>query len=493
MDAATFITTALAAGASALYSGALKGLTSAASDAIKDAYHGARDFIKKKYSKVGVDSLESEPSSRRGQAIVKEDLERTQADSDGELLILAQKLLKVVNEYSSSTIKAVSGVTFDEIEAGGDILLENIRAGRGSGVSVEHVKAGRNVTVRGIEAGVPIAPELAVRDTPDASGEQGDSTTLDRVSAGRDLNVNNVKVILALRTEPHKTWLADPRQPWDILTQPTVSLSELREALRTLGRLETPILITVKGTFFPAALLSSGWWEQHAKAKVCEPLWRTPLQQWLFHGFQEWGPSWDFCWDFAGSQEAQASRFFIGQIADGDEANSIPVLLPYEKARRLYDECRCNWGGVEAAIRGLLGHRSHFPVEVVAAGLLGDSLDYCIKVMPDDRSHRIELLTNRTELYSGYLWTCVAPKAWIKTLTAISLDQVFFLWEHTDFTKEEARRYNLESLSHKEAQIRRQFGEVILLQKSSSLIEGEPLWSGQEFHDHLVGKAGKII
>jgi hypothetical protein len=469
----------------------LKGITAAASDAIKDAYGSVKDFIKKRYAKVGVESLETDPSSLSRQAILKEDLERANATDDEELLALAKSLLRIVNEHSPSAIKAVSGVTFEELEAGGDILVQNIKAPKGSGLTAEKIKAGHDITFSDIEVGEESDVAHAARtNMHDFGAASNNSNILDGVLAGRDINV--VRNNFVLRIEPHKTYLADPRQPWDILTQPTVSLSELREALRMLGRLEKPILISVKGTFFPAALLSSGWWEKHAKAKSCEPQWRVPLQKWLYHGFLEWGPSWGFCWDFTAPPELLTSRYFIGQLADGDEANSIPVLLPYDKAQKMYDECQGSWGGLEAEVKGLLGHRSHFPDEVFAAGMQGDSLDYCMKLMSGDRSHQITLLSSRTELYTGYLWKCVAPKAWILSPATICLDQVFFLWEHTDFTKDDALKYNLESLHHKELQIQNQFGALELLQKSCSLIDGTPIWSDREFHDLFMGKT-KVI
>jgi hypothetical protein len=115
-----------------------------------------------------------------------------------------------------------------------------------------------------------------------------------------------------------------------------------------------------------------------------------------------------------------------------------------------------------------------------------------MKLISGDRSHKITLLASPTELYTGYLWKCVAPKDWILSSSTICLNQVFFIWEHTDFTKDDALKYNLESLQHKEFQIRNQFGALELLQKSCSFIDGTPIWSDQGFHDLFMGKAKEI-
>jgi len=55
-----------------------------------------------------------------------------------------------------------------------------------------------------------------------------------------------------------------------------------------------PWRVTVEGTFFRAALLSSGWWERNHEAKIPNFRWQNGLQEWLYRGFEEWAPSWDF-------------------------------------------------------------------------------------------------------------------------------------------------------------------------------------------------------
>jgi hypothetical protein len=73
------------------------------------------------------------------------------------------------------------------------------------------------------------------------------------------------------------------------------------------------------------------------------------------------------------------------------------------------------------------------------------------------------------------------------------LNQVYFVWEHTNFAKQGAVAYNLESLEHKERYLRDKRGELVLVQKSSPLVPGEPEWSHEEIYNLLTGKTGQDI
>ncbi len=72
MDPISIIVTALVAGAAT----ALKPMTE---QAIKDAYAGIKGLIQRKYGRVDVGMLETDPTSKARQAVVKEDLEKTVA------------------------------------------------------------------------------------------------------------------------------------------------------------------------------------------------------------------------------------------------------------------------------------------------------------------------------------------------------------------------------------------------------------------------------
>jgi hypothetical protein len=262
--------------------------------------------------------------------------------------------------------------------------------------------------------------------------------------------------------------------------------------LRGRHQLKSSVKITIDGTLFPCALLSSGWWDKHAEAKTRQIKWRDELQHWLFYGFDEWGPSWDFTWDFEQESKGGKRPYFIAQLGDGDEANSIPVLLSASKARRLREEFRNNWGGMEAKVTGVLGHRKHFANVVAAEALelFGGLLDYCLYLDEDKKEHKVEPKGDDTSIYSGYLWKCVAPNAFLKDGTP-RLNDVYFIWEHVNFASEDAVKYGLDAMERKEQLIRDRRGPLTLVQKSSSLVAGTPSLSADAVYKMLTGRTGK--
>lgn len=284
----------------------------------------------------------------------------------------------------------------------------------------------------------------------------------------------------------------DPAGPWDLSFSGVEEISALRKKLLQIERLKEPALITVRGTLYPCALLSSGWWERRSDAISAELDWKDRLQKWLFVGFDLWGPSWDFSWGLDAGGDWGHSHF-IAQLGEGDEANSLPVILPREKAKKLREKFKEGWGGVEVSLRGLLGHRSQFAKEPGPLSLVGGLLDYCLWLNEEEKEHKITLQADRTEIYSGYLWKCVVPKKWFEANRFLCLSDVFFLWEHTNFTEKDAVSYNLDSLARKEEYVRSRQGELVLLQKSSALVPGEPLWSTEEFYGLLTRKKGEEI
>lgn len=307
-----------------------------------------------------------------------------------------------------------------------------------------------------------------------------------------DVHVGSRNYLILRGVDPYRDFLNDPAGPWDLSFRGIEEISSLRKKLLQIDALKEPVSITVHGTLFPCALLSSGWWERRSQAITSELDWKNPLQKWLFIGFDLWGPSWDFSWDLD-SPGDWGHTHFIAQIGEGDEANSLPVVLPRAKAQKLREKFKEGWGGVEVNIRGLLGHRHQFAKEPGPLGLFGGLLDYCIWLNEENKEHKITLLADRTDIYSGYLWKCVVPKKWFDTNRFLCLSDVFFLWEHTNFTEKDAVRYNLDSLERKVEYVRKLEGELVLLQKSSALVPGEPIWSTQEIYDLLTRKKGEEI
>lgn len=273
--------------------------------------------------------------------------------------------------------------------------------------------------------------------------------------------------------------------PADLTHQGTQNINDLRKKLLRIKTIPEPVCVTVRGTLFPCALLTAGWWDRQESNKTVTPEWHDNIQKWLFSGFDLWGPSWDFTWD---TEHNKHNPYVIAQLGYGDEADSIPVLIPREKAGKLNEFLQENWGGGEVEITGLLGHRSQFVRTHEDVQLVGGLLDYCLWVDQNNKSHSIVALSYQTELYSGYLWKCVTPRAWYTPNTGLSLNQVYFIWEHTNFRDRDAIKYNLDSLQHKEEYISRLYGNLVLLQKSSQLVPGETAWTTSEFYNVFVQK-----
>jgi len=144
MDPITLIVTALATGAAA-------GLKPTAEKAIQEAYEGIKNLIKRKYKRVSVEMLENEPVSKERQKIMKQDLEKTDAGRDEEVLLLAQELLKAIERFDPGSAGAV-GVDLKDVEAGASISITDIIAS-GTGVKAERVKAGGDLKISNVRAG----------------------------------------------------------------------------------------------------------------------------------------------------------------------------------------------------------------------------------------------------------------------------------------------------------------------------------------------------
>lgn len=289
-----------------------------------------------------------------------------------------------------------------------------------------------------------------------------------------------------------KQMLAEPDINKRISNTDELNVNTLRQFLSALPDVQKPTLYEkIRGVLFPAILMNCGWWDRQGKSHLNEFRWKDGLQEWLFNGFDLWGPSWDYIWDMDGQGQLENHPFFIAQLGDNDEANSLPVIIPREKAIRLREIFMETWGGVEVSISGMLVHRDNFPQELRdmrVEELLDRNLDYCIWLDPNNEKHKIRPLAGRTEIYSGYLWKCMIPRKWYKAGRQPNLDQVYYLWEHTNFANREAVKYNLESLYHKERYLENMHGDLVLIQKSTSIVPGVPEWSAEKIYNLLVSK-----
>jgi hypothetical protein len=144
MDPITIIVFALATGAAA-------GLRPTAEKVIKDTYEGIKTLIHRKYGRVDVDVLEADPASEARQNVVKEDLQKTEAGKDEELLRQAQVLLDAIQEHEPGAATAV-GVNLEDVKVASSLNIEDIMAS-GTGVDITRTDVGRDMTIRGVRAG----------------------------------------------------------------------------------------------------------------------------------------------------------------------------------------------------------------------------------------------------------------------------------------------------------------------------------------------------
>jgi hypothetical protein len=141
----------------------------------------------------------------------------------------------------------------------------------------------------------------------------------------------------------------------------------------------------------------------------------------------------------------------------------------------------------------MLGHRWQFEKKL-PKNVKREPTDYYISVEDDKRRHTISRIPAGTDLYSGYLWKLLAPEEWMKGEQMLGLNQVYFVWEHTNFVAKEAVQYNLDALEHKEGLIAKQHpgSKLILLQKSHAIVPGDPKWTVDKFYDLYLGKGKQI-
>jgi hypothetical protein len=270
-----------------------------------------------------------------------------------------------------------------------------------------------------------------------------------------------------------------------------VTLNQLRQGLLKERKMpRRPQLMTVSGMFSTAVLLNSGWWERARPG--AKPVGRNEVQRWTYAGFEEWGPSWDF------TSMTDNDEFFLGQLGEGDEANSVLVAAVGARARRIragiVDEVQHGGtGAIAVDVTGLLCHRSHLTARNPELSGLASrwhaDFNYCLLL--DSDHHRITPVREVPDFYSAYLWQCWCATDQLPAGRLPTLNDCYMVWEHTDLTKPDAIKYNLDSLAHKYEYLRREYGNLVLLQKSGPLVPGTPRLPSDDFQG-LLGTIGKM-
>jgi hypothetical protein len=146
MDPLSILVMALAAGAAA-------GLHATAESVVTDAYHSLKSLIQRKFGQQDdIAALERNPGSKSRQDVIKEELAKTNAASDSDVLALAQAVLDAVRT-SAPQAAATVGFSAKDIESASITLKDIIATGPGAtGVIIEHVKTG-DIVVEGVRAG----------------------------------------------------------------------------------------------------------------------------------------------------------------------------------------------------------------------------------------------------------------------------------------------------------------------------------------------------
>ncbi len=138
----------------AVIAGAAAALKPAAENAVKDTYNALKEIIKQRWNRVAIDHIEGDPTSKARQAALEEDLQKTGAFRDPEVLRQAQQVIAVVNQSDAAkAAAAAAGISIEKLKAGASIHLEDLIS-TGS-VKVGDLRAKKNLTIRGVHSGNP--------------------------------------------------------------------------------------------------------------------------------------------------------------------------------------------------------------------------------------------------------------------------------------------------------------------------------------------------
>ena len=136
----------------ALASGAAAGLKPTGTQAVKDAYAAAKEFLTRKYGDVDLAPLERMPESTAKRASVSEDLVAAGADKDADLLDRVNILVDAVATHEPQAAAAV-GVDLEKVKAA-SLRIRDVAA-EGSGVRVRDGEFSGDIEIDGVRAGKP--------------------------------------------------------------------------------------------------------------------------------------------------------------------------------------------------------------------------------------------------------------------------------------------------------------------------------------------------
>lgn len=141
MDPVTAIVSAIVAGATA----ALKPTTE---QAIKDAYQGLKAIIVSKWKSLNLGGIEATPDSKGQKLVLEEELAKTNAKDDPDLIAAAQLLLTTIQQKDPGVLQKI-GVKLEKINVKGDAHIRDIQ-GEDRGVDINDSTFEKNLEITGV-------------------------------------------------------------------------------------------------------------------------------------------------------------------------------------------------------------------------------------------------------------------------------------------------------------------------------------------------------
>jgi hypothetical protein len=144
MDPVSIIADAAVAGATAVFK-------DTAGQAVKDAYAGLKRLIIDRYRSASIELVEQDPTSQGRELVLKEDLQKADADKDEELLRRAQAVLDAIEQQPVEQTAAL-GVDLEWVKAANVRVKEIIAAG--TGFRARNVETSGDIDLVSVRAGV---------------------------------------------------------------------------------------------------------------------------------------------------------------------------------------------------------------------------------------------------------------------------------------------------------------------------------------------------
>jgi len=142
MDPVTAIVSAIVAGATA----ALKPTTE---QAIKDAYQGLKSIIVNKWKNLNLSGIESTPDSKGQKLVLEEEIAKSDAGNDQQLIAAAQQLLSTIQQKDPDILLKI-GLKLNDITVKGNANIADVQ-GEDRGVDINSSTFEKDLNITGIK------------------------------------------------------------------------------------------------------------------------------------------------------------------------------------------------------------------------------------------------------------------------------------------------------------------------------------------------------